>query len=397
MTDVDITGSLFQLPETIDDALYSHIAPITTAQLTQAVGGDGVFDILMTNLKAHMKVEFDAGRITGAEYSKTYIALTSAALETASQFVLGKDAAYWAAQQSQIQAITGKLAMEKIRTEIFAARYDFETNAPIQTSLLNLQVTGAGLQNTGLTTQNSISSYNLTNILPEQLALATAEVTGKTTENSISAYNLASMLPEQLALLTAQVTGAGTQNSITAYNLANMLPAQLALLTTQEAGEILKNDGQSTENDIASYQLATVLPGQVAYTVSQKAMVDDQAAGVLVANSLASYNLANIAPAQLNLVKEQGEVQHAQTSNTRLDGTTAIVGLIGQQKSLYAQQITSYQRDAEVKAAKLFTDAWITTKTIDDGTTPPNNFENPQLNTILTSIMTNNSIGVPLP
>jgi hypothetical protein len=49
---------------------------------------------------------------------------------------------------------------------------------------------------------------------------------------------------------------------------------------------------------------------------------------------------------------------------SRTDGAL-IVGSIGKQKALYDQQITSYKRDAEHKATKLFTDTWITQKTLD--------------------------------
>lgn len=106
----------------------------------------------------------------------------------------------------------------------------------------------------------------------------------------------------------------------------------------------------------------------------------------------AKYQLENTFPQQLLLLKEQTEAQRAQTLNTRSDGA-AIAGLLGKQKDLYTQQITSYQRDAEVKAAKIFSDAWIVMKGIDEGLTPPDNFNNASLNSILADIKTNNNIG----
>ena len=69
-----------------------------------------------------------------------------------------------------------------------------------------------------------------------------------------------------------------------------------------------------------------------------------------------------------------------------------IRGSVGKQKDLYTQQITSYQRDAEVKAAKLFTDAWITQKTIDEGLLAPGAFRNESVNVILRNIKANNNI-----
>ncbi len=106
----------------------------------------------------------------------------------------------------------------------------------------------------------------------------------------------------------------------------------------------------------------------------------------------ALFNVNKILPAQERLLQEQYEVQRAQTQETRSDALP-ILGSIGKQKELYSQQITSYQRDAEVKAAKLFTDAWITQKTIDEGLNPPNGFTNASIDTILTKLKSNNGLG----
>lgn len=94
---------------------------------------------------------------------------------------------------------------------------------------------------------------------------------------------------------------------------------------------------------------------------------------------------------QINLVLEQIEVQRAQTLDTRTDGSP-VAGSVGKQKDLYTQQITSYKRDAEVKAAKIFSDAWITQKTIDEGLLAPTGFTNASLDTILTALKINNEL-----
>lgn len=106
----------------------------------------------------------------------------------------------------------------------------------------------------------------------------------------------------------------------------------------------------------------------------------------------ALFNADQMLPQQLKLIAEQTEAQRAQTLDTRTDGT-AVKGSVGKQKELYSQQITSYQRDAEVKASKLFTDAWITQKTIDEGLNPPNGFTNASIDTILTKLKSNNGLN----
>lgn len=106
----------------------------------------------------------------------------------------------------------------------------------------------------------------------------------------------------------------------------------------------------------------------------------------------ALFNANQMLPQQLKLLTEQTEAQRAQTLDTRSDGAT-VTGSVGKQKELYSQQITSYQRDAEVKASKLFTDAWITQKTIDEGLNPPNGFTNASIDTILTKLKSNNGLN----
>lgn len=106
----------------------------------------------------------------------------------------------------------------------------------------------------------------------------------------------------------------------------------------------------------------------------------------------ALFNADQMLPQQLKLLTEQTEAQRAQTLDTRTDGTV-VKGSVGKQKELYSQQITSYQRDAEVKASKLFTDAWITQKTIDEGLNPPNGFTNASIDTILTKLKSNNGLN----
>lgn len=253
--DIDLSGPEYQIPGDGTGPAYDPIEPLTEAKLTtRVVGGTGMFDGLMVTFSAHLKAEFEKGRITGSDYTKAYIALTESALSGAVQYLLGKDQAFWQAQLAQAQAITAKVQLATAKVQMAAVQIE---------------------------AMNAKAGYALT-----KLKLSTESVT----------------------YCTAQ------------YNLTNMLPQQLEVL------------------------------------------------------------------------KEQTEAQRAQTLDTRTDGTT-IVGLLGKQKALYTQQITSYQRDAEVKTAKLFTDAWITQKTMDEGLLPPNGFTNTSLDTILTKLKLNNELN----
>lgn len=220
---VDLTDDEFTIPGGTSSALYLEITRLDNEDLTtRTIGGSGAFDALMASVAAHLRGEYDASRITGAEYTKAYIALTQAAMASAVQFLLAREQSYWQGVQAQIGAVTAKVSHETAKVGYETARYQFD----------------------------------------------------------------------------------------------------------------------------------------------------------------------HLLPAQVTLVTEQGEVQRAQTLNTRSDSVT-VVGLTGKQKDLYTQQITSYQRDSEIKAAKIFSDAWITMKTLDEGLAAPTGFQNTSLDEVLTTIKTN--------
>lgn len=160
---------------------------------------------------------------------------------------------------------------------------------------------------------------------------------------------------------------------------ANFVTAKIQALATKAEYALtkLKLSNESVTYCTAQYNLSSMLPQQLMMLKNQTTQVAEQ---------------TKLTTEQINMTKEQKEAQRAQTSDTRTDGTR-VAGSVGKQKELYDQQITSYKRDAEVKAAKLFTDAWVTQKTIDEGLSPPNGFTNSSLDRILTALKNNNALG----
>jgi hypothetical protein len=260
---VDLTGPQFAAPTT--PAGEGNANRLENDDLTtRTVGGDGTFDAIMAGVSAHLKVEFEKGRITGEQYTKAYIEISAAALGNAVQFLVQRDNAYW-------QAVTAQLQAQVAQTAIVEARVKLEI-AKVQLQALRYEANTAEV------------NYGLV-----KMKLATESVqfcTGK--------FQLEHMLPEQKLMIIAQRKSA-----------------------------------------------------------------------------------------------EEGlEAARAQTLNTRSDGTQ-ILGLMGKQRDLHEQQITSYKRDAETKVLKIFSDAWITMKTIDEGLQPPSGFANANLDTMLSTIRDN--------
>lgn len=151
------------------------------------------------------------------------------------------------------------------------------------------------------------------------------------------------------------------------FNLDEILPAQRDLTVAQA-------ERQESETEASRYTVSDILPAQKALTVAQ--------------TSVAEYQVDTLLPAQKQLVDEQKEAQRAQTHNNRSDGS-AVNGVLGKQRDLYGQQMDSYKRSDEVKAAKIFADAWITQKTVDEGLVAPTNFNNATLDVVLSKLRTN--------
>jgi hypothetical protein len=200
---------------TVPDLTVLDNAALTTV----SIDGSGTFDVLMRAFELHLEREYTAGRITGDEYTKAYVALTTAAMSNAVQFLMGKDNAYWNNMllKKQVDSESGRLAQLKL---------------------------------------------------------------------------------------------------------------QLAVLDEQYC-----------------------------------------------------------------LVKEQVEAKRAETMDTRVDGVTPISGSIGKQKELYTQQIDSYQKDATYKVSKLYSDAWIAQKTLDEGLLAPNEYTNAEVDQVLAHAR--NNVGIP--
>lgn len=164
--------------------------------------------------------------------------------------------------------------------------------------------------------------------------------------------------------------------------------ARIQLENTKLEFYTLKANAKSA---IADYALKKM---QLSILDAEYCIKQLQIQGLEKDNTIKDYNIDHMLPSQKKLVDEQMESARGQTMNTRSDGSTIIAGMLGKQKDLYTQQITSYQRDAEVKAAKMFLDAWVTQKTLDEDLLPPTAFQMASIETVMQRVKTQNSLDV---
>ena len=355
--DVPLTSAEYNVPA--PSQLTEAITKLTVPHLTTGeIGGDGAFDKLMGGLSSYLLSEYKANRITGAEYTKAFIALTELAMAQGSAYLIQTDKQYWDNQLIQQQA-------ELVEIQVATARVKLETakveHVVTQMQALNLEAEYAvkKMQLSLTSSQFCTSEYELTNIMPRKLAMLNEQITGQTISNNTATYNLSTMLPSQHNLLLEQIEGQELQNQTAGFNLHTMLPSQHDMLLEQIVG-------QTGKNAIDTYTLDSMLPQQLALLVAQTSSQVKQ-------TEIHEYTLTNMMPTQWALLKEQVESARAQTLDTRIDGTV-IVGTLGAQKGLHKQQVASYIQDGNAKVAKMYNDLWVTMITMnEDVLADPNN------------------------
>ena len=144
---VDLRDPRYQIPDMAGNDLYGAIDRIEIGDLTSGqVDGTGHFDILMSSQKAHLKEQFDKGRISGDQYAKAYVELTTLAMSTGLQVLLGKESTYWGAlllreqgRRAQLDAVTAAVMLEVTKAQLAMAVYQAQT-AEAQYALTKLQL-----------------------------------------------------------------------------------------------------------------------------------------------------------------------------------------------------------------------------------------------------------------
>lgn len=385
--EIDFDESQFQIPPE-SGPVYEEVNKVTLDQLTsRTLGGDGVFDALMEVTHLHLEKEFKAQRITGREYADVYTASIQAAMGQAVSFLMSKDNAYWQAIMAQAQARTALIEIVTARVNLENTKLEYITRkanakgAAADYALKKMQLSIADaeyciklLEKEALTANIEYKVYQNQNILPlqrDQLSLGNeqieATIQGILKDVEMKTFQITDMFPLEKATAESNMLSAAIDRDMKQYQMDYVLPAQRLL--TEEQAETARAQTLGNRSD------GTPVAGIIGWD-----------------NRLKEFNYSNVLPQQLELVREQVEVQRAQTMDTRRDGTT-IEGSVGKQKDLYDQQIVSYQRDAEVKAAKMFIDSWLAQKAIDEGLTAPPALVNDSVNTVMQRIKTNNGLN----
>lgn len=330
----DITDSSFNLPAQTG-ILYDAPTAVDIDYLTSTtVDGSGIFDKLMTAVRAHLNQDYDNHRIDGAQLVQLYQTAIPAVLQNAVNFAVTANASTYQNAALQMQARAAEADAITARLNAVNAKFG------VITSLASAENAKAEYALTKMNIGIGDITYSK---VEQEVDLVTNQAALTLSEKSQVDYNVSDILPEQKRKLT--------------YEVDNVLVAQVAKV---------------------NYETANILPKQAAILTQDE--------------RIKTFQRDNIMVAQENVLEEQYEVQRAQTLDTRSDATT-VAGAIGKQKDLYSQQILSYQHDARLKGAKLWADAWTVQKSLDEGLTAPTQFTNAEVDEVLDVIKTQLSLG----
>lgn len=184
--------------------------------------------------------------------------------------------------------------------------------------------------------------------------------------NETAQYQLDNILPAQYAQLLAQTSSIVQQE---AQSLA-----QTNLIETQDAGQLIQNGNFTKQGELIDAQKASELTNTTTPT-----------AGL----ALTAYNKG----------LQEIEVLTAKKATEDAQVNDVATGVLGAQISLYKKQTDGFDRDAEQKAAKIFSDAFSVAHSITPETYVPADYfmDGPQSRKILDKLADGINVNFPDP
>lgn len=365
---VDFDDPAFKIPEDLANALQKVPEPLTLDLLTECkIDGAGAFDKVMTSLKLHLQSEYEAQRITGAEYAKVYVAMMQYALQYAVQYLLGKDNAYYTALATQAQALTANLDAYTAKVRLAIAQSQAHiSKAQYANEVLKL----------GAIDKQTDQVVAQTDHVSAQTTLVEAQVETEAKKPA--------QLEAQTALVTEQ-TATQEKQTLHVEEQTKQTTAQTSLITSQK--DLV--EAQTTTQE----KQALHITAQTGLVTAQTETQEKQTLQVVAQTSLIEAQ-TETQEKQQDLLVEQTEQAHAQTSDTRLDGATPVTGYTGNQNKLLQQQVQSFKNDVVIKGSKMFIDSFATQLSMGSATVDNTGLDSSGIKNAVTqlqSLITNNS------
>lgn len=221
LPDIDLSSPDFDIP----NSSLSTIHPISDTSLTNLSSKNGTFDLVVSSIKSLLEAEYKSNRISGAEYSKAFIALIEAALNNSVNFLLQRDTATLQAERAKVELAASRIAAFEAKVRLATATL-LAKNQAVELAINKIKLAL-------IDAEYCTAKYNLENMLPETLALQVAQ-------KETAQYQLNEILPKQALLTDSQVasTNADTFNKLEQNQLIKeqVETARAATLDTRRDG-----------------------------------------------------------------------------------------------------------------------------------------------------------------
>ena len=296
-----------------------------------SISGDGIFDIWMRTLGAHLKREYAEQRITGDEYAKAYISLMNNLLNTAVGFLT---------QDAQLA-----MSQEQMRHDITISDAQL---AMAQTKLTHdTKISDAQL----VIEQDKLKQD--TKISDAQLTLAQTKLSNETKISDARLVIEQSKLKQDITISDAQLKVA--QDKLA----QDIIISNAQLKVTQDK---LKQDTKISDAQLSlaqsklSYE-TQLLDAQVKHLSAQVSLANKEL-------TLKDKDLA-LKDKQVALAEAQLKAAEVQYKDT-VDGVP-VGGVLGKQMKVYEAQAKGFKDNALQAAAKIMVDTWNIRRQTDEG------------------------------
>jgi len=135
------------------------------------VTGNGIFDDMMEAINSNIKAQYDAGRITGADYASVYLGAMQTAISQSAQVMLNKGLldAQISGEEAKTDLINVQIQEEQYKLNILFPD-DHNLNIKKQTQL-DTQITSEEAKTAILVKQLEEEQYKLNILLPDEHTL----------------------------------------------------------------------------------------------------------------------------------------------------------------------------------------------------------------------------------
>lgn len=329
------------------------------------LSGTGVFDVMIKGVKAHLKEEFDAGRIRGTDYANVFSTSMAEIMGQATQYALAKTK--MGLELQLLEAQLGKIAAETVVVTKQAA-------------LLEAQITKENASAANILAETRQVEYVTSFQIPSQIDATEAQAALTRTQEAQAAQQTLNIVAQrdqidsQTLSIKADTKLKEVQWDIAVHTRDFKLAAELESIKTDNLVKIKQLALADKELLVKQSQIdlssKEVLLKQSQIDLGTKELLIKQAQLDLTAKDLllkgeqlliTKYELATKLPAEVGLVTSQKEFydQKTVTEKAQVDGTVINPdSVIAINNNLLKEQSKTFMRSAQQTAAKLLIDTW---------------------------------------